>query len=154
MRTRAVEVTETRAGKFQVEIDVRGHTILADEPVEVGGLGSGPDTYELLAAALGACTAMTARMYADYKGIALERVRVEVRHETGEGPPRDRFIREVAFDGDLTPEQTIRLFEIVEKCPVHNTLANGSRIETRPLAIAGEPDRDEHFRAMDALCKE
>lgn len=154
MRTRAVEVTETRAGKFQVEIDVRGHTVLADEPVEVGGLGSGPDPYELLAAALGACTAMTARMYADYKRIALERVRVEVRHERGEGSPSDRFVREVAFDGDLTPEQTVRLFEIVEKCPVHRTLTHGAGIETRPLAIDAETGRDEHFRDMDALCRE
>lgn len=154
MRTRAVEITETRAGKFQVEIDVRGHAFLADEPVEVGGLGSGPDPYELLAAALGACTAMTARMYADYKGLALDRVRVEVRHESGDGLPRDRFIREVAFDGDLTPEQSIRLFEIVEKCPVHRSLTEGARIETRPLAIEADPHRDEHFRDMGEICKD
>src|SRR5450432_3036303 len=76
----AVVVEETGEGNFQVEVQAGGVHFLADEPVEVGGMGSGPTPYDLLCAALGACTAMTIRMYARRKELTLRRVRVRVGH--------------------------------------------------------------------------
>src|SRR5438309_1524605 len=75
-----VFVRETRTGKFQQEIAIGPHRLLADEPTSVGGEDSGPTPYELLTAALGACTAMTVRLYADQNKLPLERVRVNLRH--------------------------------------------------------------------------
>lgn len=160
----AIRVEETGAGAFQVEISVRGSRFLADEPVDVGGLGSGPTPYELLAAGLGACTAMTTRLYAERKGWPLERVRLVLRHEklAGQTPP-DTFHRAIGFDGPLNSEQRAKLYEIADKCPVHRTLEAGAHVETSALGLGGEdppPDRaaaaagaDEHFRDMDATCR-
>jgi putative redox protein len=104
---------------------------LADEPVEVGGMGSGPTPYDLLCAALGACTAMTVRMYARRKALPLRRVRVCVGHARTKGDdPPDGFLREIALEGDLTDEQSARLIEIAERCPVHASLKQGARITT------------------------
>ena len=76
-----VTVRETRAGKFQQEIMSGPHRFLADEPVAVGGLDSGPGPYDLLLAGLGACTSMTMRLYADRKALPLERVTVRLTHD-------------------------------------------------------------------------
>ena len=76
-----VVVHETRRGQFQQEIMIGNHRLLADEPVKDGGLGSGPGPYDLLLAALGACTSMTVRLYADHKQIPLLRTQVRLRHE-------------------------------------------------------------------------
>jgi len=129
-----VVVEETGEGNFQVEVLAGGVRFLADEPVEVGGLGSGPTPYDLLCAALGACTAMTVRMYARRKGLPLRRVRVCVGHARtkGEDPP-DGFLREVAVEGDLTDEQRSRLIEIAERCPVHASLKQGARVSTQQV---------------------
>jgi uncharacterized OsmC-like protein len=104
---------------------------LADEPVEVGGLGSGPGPYDLLSAALGACTSMTVRLYADQKQWPLQRVRVAVRHtKDKERKPADLFFRRISLEGALDTEQRARLMEIAGRCPVHRTLEAGSAIET------------------------
>ena len=106
---RVVRVTETREGKFQQAITMGPHKIIADEPVAVGGLDSGPGPYDLLLAGLGACTAMTLRLYADRKNLPLERVSVTLAHgkvhaedcancETKEGMI-DRIDRAIALDG-------------------------------------------------------
>jgi putative redox protein len=124
-------VQETRAGKLQVEVIAGNTRFLADEPVEVGGLASGPGPYDLLCAALGACTAMTLRLYADQKQWPLERVRVAVRHSKDKDhKPADRFFRRIALEGPLDSEQRARLLEIAGRCPVHRTLEAGSAIET------------------------
>ncbi len=75
-----VVVRETGQGRFQQAITVRAHHFLADEPVDVGGLDSGPGPYDLVLAGLGACTSMTLRLYAERKALPLERVTVELRH--------------------------------------------------------------------------
>lgn len=109
------------------------HRLPAGEPASLGGDDSGPSPYQLLAAALGACTTMTLRLYADRKGIPLAGVRASVDHarlETPEGP-RDRFTRVLRFTGPLTQEQRARLVEIAGKCPVHRTLERGSEVETQ-----------------------
>lgn len=109
------------------------HQFPAGEPVGVGGDDAGPSPYQLLAAALGACTTMTLRLYADRKGIPLTGVRASVDHTRLESPegPRDRFTRVLRFDGPLSEEQRVRLLEIAGKCPVHRTLERGSEVETQ-----------------------
>jgi putative redox protein len=155
-----VLVEETGAGKFQVRVSIRGAHLLADEPADVGGLGSGPSPFELVAAGLGACTSMTTRLYAERKGWPLKRTRVVVSHEKVDGQtPADVFHRQIGFEGPLEPEQVARLFEIADKCPVHRTLEAGSRVETTPLAAgppspAAEAEADGHFRDMDQTCDE
>jgi uncharacterized OsmC-like protein/esterase/lipase len=159
----AVRVEETGAGAFQVEVSVRGSRFFADEPIDVGGLGSGATPYELVAAGLGACTAMTTRLYAARKGWPLERVRVALRHEKLAGQtPLDTFHRAIAFDGPLDAEQRARLYEIADKCPVHRTLEAGARVESSKLGSGEDPpsdpatatvSADEHFRDMDAACQ-
>jgi putative redox protein len=137
----AVRVRETGAGKFQQEITVGAHRLFADEPVASGGLDSGPTPYDLLAAALGACTAMTLRLYADAKQLPLERVGVELRHEkihaadcsdceTREGKV-DRIERVIELEGPLDAAARKRLVEIADKCPVHRTLHAEIRVSTR-----------------------
>lgn len=150
-----VRVAETGAGKFQVKIEAGGAVILGDEPVSVGGMASGPTPYELVAAGLGACTAMTLRLYAERKGLPLERASVEVRHEkrTGETPP-DVFERTLTLDGLLTEEQRARMFEIADKCPVHRTLEGSSRIVTRARAAMAAPAEAEHFVEMEIVAED
>ena len=135
-----VLVRETGVGKFQQEIVSGPHRVLADEPVKAGGLDSGPGPYDLLLAALGACTSMTVRLYADLKQIPLSRTVVRLRHqkiyakdcaecETKEGKI-DHIDRAITFEGDLTAEQRKRLIEIADKCPVHRTLESEINIRT------------------------
>jgi putative redox protein len=132
-----VRVEETGAGRYQVEILAGGEAFFADLPVADGGLGSGPTPHDLLSAALGACTAMTTRLYAERKAWPLQKVRVAVRHAKVEGAvPADRFDRRIAFDGPLDAEQVARLFEIAGKCPVHRTLEAGAKVETSGLGEA------------------
>jgi uncharacterized OsmC-like protein len=135
-----VLVRETGHGLFQQEIISGRHHQIADEPKEAGGLGSGPGPYDLLLAALGACTSMTLRLYADRKKFPLARTQVRLRHsriyatdcaecETKEGM-LDRIERVITLEGDLTAEQRARLLEIADKCPVHHTLKSEIDIRT------------------------
>ncbi len=138
--TDGVTVTETGQSKFQQTIRAGGHTIIADEPVAMGGLDSGLTPYDLLLAGLGACTSMTLRLYADHKGLPLERVSVALKHsrihaidcetcETKEGKI-DRIDRVLTLTGNLDAEQRKRLLEIADKCPVHRTLTSEIDIRT------------------------
>ena len=136
-----VMVHETREGKLTQLIAAGRHVLRADEPVSVGGLDSGPSPYDLLLAALGACTSMTVRLYADLKGIPLERVAVELKHDkihaadcaecdTREGKV-DRIERVIRLEGTLDFTQRQKLLEIANKCPVHRTLHSEVTIPTR-----------------------
>ena len=135
-----VLVRETGNGKFQQEVLSGPHRFLADEPIKVGGLDSGPGPYDLLLAGLGACTSMTLRLYAEHKKLPLERVSVRLMHnrihaedclncETKEGMV-DRIDRSITMEGLLDAEQRKRLLEIADKCPVHRTLESEIEIRT------------------------
>jgi putative redox protein len=135
-----VTVAETRQGKFQQLVHAGRHAFVADEPVSAGGLDSGPNPYDLLLAALGACTSMTLRLYADHKGLPLERVSVQLKHsrihaqdcedcETREGKV-ERIERVVTLAGNLDAEQRRKLLEIADKCPVHRTLHSEINVRT------------------------
>ena len=129
--TDAATAHETGQGRFQVAIDVAGHTIIGDEPIEVGGLGTGPTPFQLLAAALAACTTMTLRMYARQKSWPVAAIRTTAGHERQPGQnPVDLFTRCISLEGDLTNEQRNRLLEIADRCPVHRTLTAGARVQT------------------------
>lgn len=142
-----VTVAETRAGKFTQAITVGKHRFFADEPVSAGGTDIGPSPYDLLLAGLGACTAMTIRIYADLKQLPLDTVTVRLRHEkvhaqdcaeceTREGKI-DRIEREIELAGGLDEAQRVRLLEIANKCPVHRTLRSEVWIPTR---LRNSPD--------------
>ena len=144
MPIEGVLIGETRNGKFEQSVVIGTHRYLADEPVSVGGSGSGPSPYEYLLAALGACTSMTIRLYADLKKIPLARVSVLLKHdkihaidcencETKEGKI-DRIDREIRLEGELSAEQRGKLMEIADKCPVHRTLHSEIDVRTRAAA--------------------
>ncbi|MEZ6014284.1 MAG: bifunctional alpha/beta hydrolase/OsmC family protein [Planctomycetota bacterium] len=125
--------------KFTNRVTARAHELLGDEPRKVGGQDAGPAPYEFLMAALGTCTSMTVRMYADHKGWPLERIAVDVEHSkvevAGAAPDapkakQDLFVRTLELSGPLDAEQRARLLEIANKCPVHRTLEGAKEIRT------------------------
>jgi uncharacterized OsmC-like protein/pimeloyl-ACP methyl ester carboxylesterase len=135
-----VTVRETRAAKYQQEVMSGPHRFLADEPLAVGGLDSGPGPYDLLLASLGACTSMTLRIYADRKELPLERVTVKLAHKKvhvedceeceGKGRTIDRIDRTITLEGALDAETRKHLMEVADKCPVHRTLKTVNEIRT------------------------
>lgn len=128
-----VTVRETGQGRFTQEVTAGGHSFTADEPEDMGGLDSGPAPYDMLLAALGSCTSMTIRMYADQKKWPLEGVTVEMTHrkETGaDNIRRDVITREISLEGPLDDTQRARLLEIANKCPIHKTLESKPDIQS------------------------
>lgn len=151
-RPTRVTVATGREG-FRTTIGVRAHTLLADEPVAVGGTDTGPTPYDLLVAALGACTTMTVQLYARRKGWPLEEAVARLRHakvyaadqERCEDEPvrLDRVERELELRGALDDAQRQRLLEIADRCPVHRTMEGGVEIRTalaQPSAAGGADD--------------
>jgi putative redox protein len=140
-----VLVRETQLAKFQNIVIAGRHRLLADEPASVGGLDSGPNPYDYLSIALGACTAMTLRIYADHKKLELGRISVEVRHgkvaadhcadcghvAEGREGKIDRFERIISVEGTIDPALGSKLVEIAGKCPVHRTLEQASAVMTK-----------------------
>lgn len=136
-----VTVSETAGtGPYQNEVLTRGFRQIIDEPRKLGGTDTGPDPYSLLSAGLGGCTSITLRMYADRKGWPLEKVSVGVTHTREHAEdcktcgPDDRidvFTRSISVQGPLTEEQTQRLMEIADRCPVHRTLESGSLVRSQ-----------------------
>jgi len=125
---------------FAQEITAGRHQLTADEPVSAEGTDRGPGPYDLLLAALGACTSMTIALYARRKGWPLAGVTVRLRHsrihaddcaecETKQGM-LDRIEREIVVAGEFTEEQRTKLLEIANKCPVHRTLTSEINIRT------------------------
>ena len=131
---------EVRIGRdhYRTEVDASGRTMVVDEPVEAGGTDAGPNPYDLLLGSIGACTAITLRMYADRKGWALERVTVRLRQarsharDCADCPTKhvglNQVERELELDGDLTADQRERLLQIADRCPVGQTLQRGIQV--------------------------
>lgn len=125
---------------FRTDATARTHALIVDEPVAVGGTDLGPTPYESLLTALGACTAMTLRLYADRKKWPLESVTVQLR--SGRSHEKDCeecatkkvgigvIQRRLELEGALTDEQRTRLLEIADRCPVKQTLQQGIHVET------------------------
>jgi putative redox protein len=137
---RTVRVDGGRSG-FVQKIFAGPHLLLAGEPIDSGGNDAGPGPYELLMAALGACTSMTVQMYAERKEWPLRGVHVELSYARVHAEDRaqcdtevrmvDKIELELSFSGDLTEEQQTKLMEIAEKCPVHRTLSSRVQIRTQ-----------------------
>lgn len=139
-----VRVTETGEGKFQNTVQAGLHRLFADEPESVGGLDTGPTPYDFLSMALGACTSMTLRMYANFKKVDLGRVSVDISHakihssdcaectndEKAGGGKIDRFERVITIDGEVPEELAGKIEEIANKCPVHKTLEANAKVKT------------------------
>lgn len=136
-----VAVSEEGTGLFTQKISIGQHVLTADEPVAYGGNDKGPSPYDFILAGLGACTAMTIRMYAQQKQIPLEKVLVKLAYgkihaedckdcETKAGKI-DHITRQIILLGNITPEQKVKLLEIANKCPVHRTLTSEINIETQ-----------------------
>jgi putative redox protein len=136
-----VEVCETLTGPLAQRVLAGRHVFMAGEPVEVGGDDAGPGPYDYLLAALGACTSMTMRLYADRKGLAAERFSVRLSHrkvhaqdcadcETKEGNIGE-ITRDITIEGDIPEAARTRLMEIADRCPVHETLTHEIKIRSR-----------------------
>ena len=128
-------VSDAQGSPLAVAIEVSGHHIMGDEPVDQGGKNLGPSPYDLLTAALGECTAMTIRWYAARKGWSVEHVDVQVSHsktmKAGTDQMIDEFHKTVAITApDLTEEEHTKLIEVAGKCPVHKTLTGTISIVT------------------------
>ncbi|MDQ7018051.1 MAG: OsmC family protein [Robiginitomaculum sp.] len=141
---RTAKVGETGNGLYQNDIQIGDHHLIAGEPRELGGDDSGPTPMELAAAALGACTTTTLRMYANRKDWPLKHISATVTHKKG---PReicatddddtdhkpglvDIFTRTITLEGPLSEEQRERLLQIADKCPVHKALSGSSCVRT------------------------
>jgi putative redox protein len=113
---------------YAVTVKAGQHTLISDEPADHGGRGAGPTPYDLVLAGLGACSAITLRMYADRKQLTIRSLEINLSfHKEGE---RSIIRRIVHLDADLTPEQRARFADIIERTPVTLTLKNGNEIRT------------------------
>jgi putative redox protein len=129
------------ADTLLADVEAGRHTFVLDEPLDAGGHDQGPTPYDLLLSALGACTAITLRLYADQKKWPLEAIEVRLRHQRVHrsdcehceqpGEMLEEIEKELRLLGPLTPEQRQRLELVSQKCPVQKTLMAGLRISTR-----------------------
>jgi len=126
---------------FKTEVKAGKHRFLADEPASVGGTDLGPNPYDLLLAALGTCTSMTLRMYADHKKLEVDEIKIHLSHAKvhaqdcedceNERAKIDRIDRYIEIEGNLTEAQRQRMLEIADKCPVHRTLHNTIHVNSQ-----------------------
>jgi len=116
--------------QYQVKIEANGNTIIADEPINEGGLNKGFNPNELLAASLAACTSITLRMYANHKKWELQEVHVDVNLEWDKTTNKTTINRNIKLIGNLDDAQSTRLLAVANACPVHKILSNTIQIDT------------------------
>ncbi|MGB5499750.1 MAG: OsmC family protein, partial [Maribacter sp.] len=129
---------------FTTEMKVGNHYMTADEPINYGGNDFGPSPYELVSAGLSACTVMTLQMYAKRKKWHIENVEVHTSYSKthaldcedceSSGSKIDTFHREIKITGDFEDKQLERLLQIADKCPVHKTLHNDTKVITKLIS--------------------
>ncbi|MBV6404250.1 MAG: OsmC family protein [Flavobacteriales bacterium] len=119
---------------YTTRMTMRGHTVVADEPLDEGGRDEGPKPHEMLCGALAGCTLITMRMYADRKGWPVQALSVDVRMErsTTLGEVETRMHLDIGIEGELDPAQRERLMQIATRCPVHRTLLSPVHISIAP----------------------
>lgn len=137
-------LVEEKNHKFTQHVSTNSHYWLADEPTNVGGNNMGPDPYEHLLAGLGACTAMTLRMYAVRKNLAIQHIKVKLTHSRdyqqdcqqceNQSHGIEAIVREISYEGKLDTAQQARFLEIADKCPVHKTLHNNVTVVSKLLS--------------------
>jgi putative redox protein len=129
----SVRVEENGQGRYQQQVQAGQHAWLSDEPESLGGADAGAAPFDFLMAALGSCTSITLRMYAERKNFALDKISVQLEHEKIEvdGKPRDHIKRRIELSGKLSSEERQRLLDIANKCPVYRTLS-------QPVLISSE----------------
>ena len=142
LKSGEVLITE-KDQKFLRGLFTPDHQLLSDEPTHYGGSNLGPSPYDLLLMALGSCTSMTIRMYANHKKIDLQDINIHLNHERihsddcadcdGLTGKIERITREIELKGDLTDAQRKRLIEIADRCPVHLTLENDLVVKTKEI---------------------
>lgn len=147
----AVDVAWAGGGRYRQAVRTSTHDWVVDEPVSVGGNDAGPNPYDQLLAALGACTSITLRMYADRKGYPLQHVSVRLRHDrihakdcadcAASTGTLTRIRRDIRLDGPLTAEQRQALMSVADRCPVHQVLRSETVIETH---VTDLPCRHTH----------
>lgn len=123
-------ITANGQGRYQQEVRIGRHQLLADEPEHLGGDDAGPSPMEFVLTGLGACTAITLRMYAEKKGLDIARITVSLEHRRSpEG--NHQVERIVSLEGTLSEEQRTRLLEIANRCPTHLALQQPLEVTTR-----------------------
>lgn len=137
-------LVEEKNHKFTQHVSTNSHYWLADEPTNVGGNNMGPDPYEHLLAGLGACTAMTLRMYAVRKNLAIKHIKVKLTHSRdyqqdcqqceNQSHGIEAIVREISYEGELDTAQQARFLEIADKCPVHKTLHNNVTVVSKLIS--------------------
>jgi putative redox protein len=126
-----MKATATRTEGFTHRLEVRHHTLTADEPRDLGGDDQGPNPQELLAASLAACTAITIEMYAERKGWDVGQVEVDCDYEQADRGAPTNFVITLSLPSGLSDEQVERIETIAAKCPVHRTLEGEATFEQR-----------------------
>ncbi|KZN38108.1 hypothetical protein N474_01445 [Pseudoalteromonas luteoviolacea CPMOR-2] len=136
-------VVREKDHKFTLSVYSDSHSWLADEPIKVGGKNLGPDPYEHLLAALGTCTVMTMRMYANRKGLPVEDIKITLTHQKNyhddcencdsKNNYTEEITRHIEIKGPIDDAQRQKLLAIADKCPVHKTLHNTVQVKTQLL---------------------
>ncbi|MDF3818493.1 OsmC family protein [Leptospira sp. 96542] len=122
-------IVQTGKTKYETQIKAGVHTLIADEPKDLQGTDLGPNPNQLLASALGACTAITIRMYADRKEMPLDKVEIQLEIDKI-APDNHKVFRTVVLIGNLTADERDRLLKVANACPVHKLLSGTIEIET------------------------
>lgn len=152
----AIVVEETGLGPYQLKVRTGSATFLLDEPILAGGLGSGPNPYDLLSAALAASTVTTLRAYALSKQWSLEQIRIRLIRHRPEGRGREVMSRQIILLGALDEVQRAKLLKIADRCPIHASLKRGFVFTTELLAENRMDEsaitRGEHMLAVRRTC--